>query len=156
MAQCIGIYWVTLFTLSGSGCFSIEPNQNNQATIHQGSSTWIPYFGLATNRVRGFLWCSGSVCSRLLSLFLVFFYQAEGMTGRLSRVECPEKLVGQLGKDHRKPPWPWWILMNRCLVILFEFNGKTPWPWQSKYSVNANKLRHTIIEILIAGKASKN
>ena len=66
----LGVYWV--FTLSGSRFFSIELKQDNQAKIHQGSSTWIPYFGLATNSVRRFLWCSGSVCSRLLSFF---FYQ---------------------------------------------------------------------------------
>ena len=67
----LGVSWV--FTLSRSRCFSIELKQDNQATIHQGSSTWIPYFGLATNTVRRFLWCSGSVCSRLLSFF--FFNQ---------------------------------------------------------------------------------
>ena len=27
-------------------------------------------------------------------------------------------------------------MVNRCLVVLFEFNGKTPWHWQCKYSVS--------------------
>ena len=60
-------YWV--FTLSR--CSSIELKQDNQATIHHGSSTWIPYFGLKTNSASRFLWCCGSVCSHLLSFFLI-------------------------------------------------------------------------------------
>ena len=67
----LGVYWV--FTLSRSRCFSIELKQDNQASIHHGSSRWIPYFGLETNSVRRFLWCSCSVCSRLLSFFFFFF-----------------------------------------------------------------------------------
>ena len=27
-------------------------------------------------------------------------------------------------------------MVNRCLVVLVEFNGKTPWHWQSKYSLS--------------------
>ena len=69
----LGVYWV--FTLSRSRCFSSKLKQDNQATIHQTSSTWIPYFGLETNNVCRFLWCSGSVCSCLLSFF--YFYQAQ-------------------------------------------------------------------------------
>ena len=67
----VGVYWV--FTLSMWRCFSIKLKQENQSTIHQGSSTWIPYFGLLTNSVRCFLWCSGSVCSRILSPYVRFW-----------------------------------------------------------------------------------
>jgi len=34
--------------------FSIELKQDNQATIHHGSSTWIPCFGLETNSLTVF------------------------------------------------------------------------------------------------------
>ena len=77
-------YWV--FTLSRSRCFSIEVKQYNQAT---DSSIWIPYFGLETNSVRRFLWCSCSVCSRLLSFFFFFFNHAPRVFSQWTRTGKP-------------------------------------------------------------------
>ena len=79
--------WV--FTLSLSRCFSIELKQDNQATIHHGSARWIPYVGLETNSVRRFLWCSCSVCSRLLSFFFFFFNHAPRVFSQWTRTGKP-------------------------------------------------------------------
>ena len=78
-------YWV--FTLSRSRCSSIELKQENQATIHHGSLTWIPYFGLETNSVRRFLWYSCSVSSRLLSFF--FCTQAQHVCSQWTQTGKP-------------------------------------------------------------------
>ena len=56
-----GFYWT----------FPIELKQDNQATIHHGSSTWIPYFGLETNSFRRFLM---TFLLSLLTLTEFFFF----------------------------------------------------------------------------------
>ena len=61
-------YWV--FTLSLSRCFSIELKQDNQATIHHGSSTWIPCFGLETNSLTVFY----DVLVQFAHAYWVFFF----------------------------------------------------------------------------------
>ena len=75
----LGVYWV--FTLSGSRCFSTVLKQDNQAMIHQGSSTWMPCNESCSPFFMMF-WFS------LLTLpeFFFFFYQAEGMnSNRLTK-----------------------------------------------------------------------
>jgi len=53
-----------------SRCFSIELKQDNQATIHHGSSTWIPCFGLETNSLTVFY----DVLVQFAHAYWVFFY----------------------------------------------------------------------------------
>ena len=78
-------YWV--LTLSRSRCSSIELKQDNQATIHHGSSTWIPYFGLETNSFRRFLWYSFSLLT--LTEFYFYFYQAQRVCSQWTQTGKP-------------------------------------------------------------------
>ena len=77
-------YWV--FTLSLSRSFSIELKQDNQATIHHGSSTWIPCFGLETNSLTVFY----DVLVQFAHAYWVFFFnQAQGVFSQWTKTGYP-------------------------------------------------------------------
>ena len=79
-------YWV--FTLSLSRCFSIELKQDNQATIHHGSSTLIPYFGLETNSFRRFMMFLFSLLM-LTEFFFFFCNQAQRVCSQWTQTGKP-------------------------------------------------------------------